>query len=280
MIERKENNGRKIIHEYCCLSEFVEYAEGGPLKSRGRNNSKDVVEFSGGTWEDAIAQAKTGNPELVQELFDGVSIINAMIEEDRIGEIRDVTGEYFDVADFLSGEPEVFRREEFGDKRPVVPVYANFAINCRISNSTIRDRGCGIIALCDELAKRGFIVDLNLCMSNEFCGKEYCEKIHVTLDPLDLDTAAYILANPLCYRRLWFGVLEHAENKANCGHYGYPREYDLDEIFATGLSGFYFVSSNHSLWDSDNYSSLRATKSHIMEMVEKFIEKAEQVILG
>lgn len=279
MIERREGN--KVIFEYSSLSDFVEYAQSGPEKNaRSRENTPDRVRFSGGRWEDAIAQAKTGNPELVSELFDGVSIINAMIEEEKIGEIRDVTGEYFDVADFLSGEPEVFRREEFGDYRPVVPVYANFSMNCRISNEIIKNRGCGIVALCDELAKGGFIVDLNMCMGNEFRGKKYYMKIRVALDPLDLDAAAFIVANPLCYRRLFFGFLEHAENNPQCGSYGYPSEYDLEEIFATGLSGFYFVSSNHSMWDSSNYSSLRATKDHIMGMVESFREKCEQVILG
>jgi hypothetical protein len=278
MIERKVGN--KVIQEYSSLLDFVEYAEGGPADGYSRNNSKSEVEFAGGTWEDAVSQAKTGNPELVQELFNGVNIINAMIEEERIGEIRDVTGEYFDVADFLSGEPEVFRREEFGEKKPVVPVYANFAMNWRVSNSVIRNRGCGIVALCDELAKRGFVVDLNMCMGNQFNGKTYYEKIRVALDPLDLDTAAYIIANPLCYRRLWFVVLEHAENNPRCGFYGYPCEYDLDEIFATGLSGFYFVSSNHRMWDESNYSTLKSTKLHIKDMVESFVEKAEQVILG
>ena len=280
MIERKKGN--KVIQEYSSLMDFVEYAEGSPFgkESRSHNNSAEKVRFSGGTWEDAVKQAKTGNPELVTELFNGVNIINAMIEEDRIGEIRDVTGEYFDVADFLSGEPEVFRREEFGDKRPVVPVYANFAMHSGISNTTIRNRGCGIIALCDELAKSGFIVDLNMCKSDSYNGKVYYTKINVQLDPLDLDTAAFIVANPMCHRRIWFAVLERSEHDPYCGSYGFPGEYDLDEIFATGLSGFYFVSSNHDLFDSCYWSSLKRTKDHIMDMVEQFKEKAEQVILG
>jgi hypothetical protein len=278
MIETRKGN--KIIQKYSSLLDFVEFAEGGPVKGWSRNNNSKRISFTGGTWEDAIKQATTGNPELVQELFNGVNIINAMIEQERIGEIRDVTGEYFDVADYLSGEPEVFRREEFGDQRPVVPVYANFAMNCSISNNVIKNRGCGIIALCDELSKSGFIVDLNMCKSDDYCGKVYYTKIHVANDPLDLDTAAFIVANPMCHRRLWFAVLERSEKNKHCGTYGFPGEYDLDEIFATGLSGFYFASSNHSVFDRENYNSLKATKDHIMDMVERFKEKAEQVIIG
>ena len=283
MLETITDN--KIIQHYSSLLDFVEYAEGNPRKdSYSMSNTAGRIKFTGGTWEDAVSQAKTGNPELVTQLFDGVNIINAMIEEDKIGEIRDVTGEYFDVADFLSGEPEVFRREEFGEQRPVVPVYANFAMNHSVSNTVIRNRGCGIIALCDELSKSGFIVDLNMVKSDTYLRKTYYTKIHVALDPLDLDAAAFIVANPMCHRRLWFSVLERSENKKSCidGEYGYPGEYDLEEIFATGLSGFYFTSSNHHLF-SDNrrkYETLEGTKDHIMNMVEKFKEKAEQVILG
>lgn len=279
MIERRE--GSKVVQEYSSLLDFVEYAEANPHRngSESHKNTDDMINFCGGTWEDAVSQAKTGNPELVQELFNGVNIINAMIEQERIGEIRDVTGEYFDVADFLFGEPEVFRREEYGDKRQVVPVYANFAMNASISNTVIRNRGCGIIALCDELAKSGFIVDLNMVKSDDY-GTKYYTKIKVAIDPLDLDTAAFIVANPMCHRRLWFSILERSEGKANCGTYGRPGEYDLDEIFATGLSGFYFTSSNHRIFDSNNYKTLESTKNHIVSMVEKFKEKAEQVILG
>lgn len=281
MLERRIGN--KIIQEYSSLLDFVEYAEGSPFTDgHSRGNSKDRVKFTGGTWQDAVSQAKTGNPELVTELFNGVNIINAMINEEKIGEMRDVTGEYFDVADYLSGEPEVFRREEYGDQRPVVPVYANFAMNCSVSNTVIKNRGCGIIALCDELAKSGFIVDLNMCKSDEYNRKVYYTKIKVSLDPLDLDSAAFIVANPMCHRRLWCSILERSENSSYCGTYGYPGEYDLDEIFSTGLSGFYFTSSNHSLFSEnrEKYETLEGTKDHILDMVEQFKQNAEQVIMG
>ena len=275
--------GDKIIQQYDSLLDFAEYAEGNMQKNAySKKNTSDRIKFAGGSWEDALTQAKTGNPELVTELFNGVNIINAMIEEDRVGEIRDVTGEYFDVADYLSGEPEVFRREEYSDHRPVVPVYANFGMNCRISNTVIKNRGCGIIALCDELAKNGFIVDLNMVKMDNYGKKQYYTKIYVALDPLDLDAAAYIIANPMCHRRLWFSILERSENKPDCTDrsYGFVGEYDLDEIFATGLSGFYFVSSNHYEFDSGNFTTMRRTKDHIMDMVQAFKEKADQVILG
>lgn len=282
MKETKIGENKHLL-EFDDILDFVAYADAGPKDGY----SKKYMDkgFCNGTYEDAVKQACTGNPELVQSFFDGVNVLSAMIEQDEVGEIRDVTGEYFDVADFLSGEPEVFRREEMGDHRQVIPVYANFSMKSEIDQTTIRNRGCGIIALCDELSKSGFIVDLRLVHAIEkgafdtFTGTYYTN-IRVGLNPLDLDTAAFIIANPLCLRRLWFSVLEHATEKRNCGGYGRPSEYDLSDIFDSGLSGFYFTSSGHRVFSNAHYKTLEATKTHILGMIDSFNSSAEQVILG
>lgn len=260
--------------------EYAEYADTVPESNYSKAKASSRNKFCGGTYREAMKQAVTGNPDLVKSLFEGVNVLEAMIEEDKIGEIRDVTGEYFDVADHLSGEPEVFRRDEFGYQKPVVPIYANFAMNCSISTSTIMNRGCAIVALADELNKTGFIVDLNLVHATEYYGHKYYTKIKLRNDPLDLDAMAFIIANPLCHRRLWFSILELYTDESSCGGYGSPAEYDLSEIFASGLSGFYFVSSNHYEFRSDNYRSLEAAKAHILGMVEQFKSSASQIILG
>ena len=260
------------------ILEYVEYANAVPDKNYSKCNSDD--DWCGGTFEDAVKQAMTGNPDLVKDFFDGVNVIAAMIEEEKVGEIRDVTGEYFDVADYLSGEPEVFRRDEFGERKPVVPVYANFGMNSVISTEIIKNRGIAIAALCDELSKSGFIVDLNVVQAVSYCSKKYYTKIHLQNDPLDIDTLAFCVANPMCLRRLWFAVLENVTDESNCFSYGSPCEYDLQEIFDTGLSGFYFVTSNHDIFRRNNYSSLENAKNHVLGMIEKFKDSAEQVILG
>ena len=260
------------------ILDYVEYCNAVPEKnySKSRTDNK----WCGGTFAEAVKQATTGNPDLVKDFFDGVNIIQAMIEEEKNGEIRDVTGEYFDVADYLSGEPEVFRRDEYGERKPVVPVYANFSMRCDISTDVIKNRGIAITALCDELSKSGFIVDLNVVHAVSYSGKYYYTKIKLQNDPLDIDTLAFCVANPMCLRRLWFALLENVTNDRSCGGYGSPREYDLQEIFDTGLSGFYFTSSGHNVFRSGNYSSLENAKTHVLAMIEKFKDSAEQVILG
>ena len=268
----------QVRHTFDSILEFADYANTVPDSNYSKTNRDDG--FTGGSFQKAMDQAVSGNPELVNRVFDGVNVIRAMIEEDYAGEIRDVTGEYFDVSDFMSGEPEVFRREEYKDSRPVVPVYASFSMNCGISKRAIENRGCAIVALCDELSHSGFIVDLHCVHAVYYSEKKYYTKIKLCTDPLDIDTMAFIVANPLCLRRLWFAALENYTGKSHCHGYGFPCEYDLDDIFSSGVSGFYFTSSNHGAFDVENYSSLTKSKEHIIGMVERFKANPCHVILG
>lgn len=273
-----EHKDRQVIIDFNDVIEYAEYANEVPSSNHSKRCKEN--EFCGGTFADAVTQAKTGNPEFVKKLFDGINIIEALIKEEKIGEIRDVTGEYFDVGDYLSGEPEVFRRDEYGPQKPVIPVYANFSMNGGISNTLILNRGCAIVALIDELQQSGFIVDLVLLDVTTYNGKKYYTKIRVATNPVDLDTVAFIIANPLCLRRLWFAVLEHCTGEDECDGYGRPAEYDLDDLFSKGISGFYFTGSGHRSFSRSYWHSLQAAKDHIMDMAEQFKNSAAQVILG
>ena len=258
--------------------EYAEFAEKCPDNATTREDG--MISWHGGTWEDACKQVRTGNPELVKQLFEGSNIVNALIESDRNGEIRDVTGEYFDVADFLSGEPEVFRRQELDGQRQVVPVWVNFGMLSDVKPKIIVNRGCAIVALVDELQNAGFIVDLRVVKGTDhrIFGKIYAD-IKVRTDPVDLDELAFLIANPLNLRRMWFACLESWQQKSFYGM-GLTIEYDLQELFDSGLSGFYFVGSSHNLFRSYNYETLKNAKEHITEMINQFKESAEQVIIG
>lgn len=271
-------NSRKLLYEFSDILDFVEYAAAVPETnfSKQPHGEVDDKEFYGGSFKDAIKQGKTGNPELVKSLFNGVNTISAIIEEERVGEIRDVTGEYFDVADFLTGEPEVFRREEYVDRKPVVPVYANFSMSSSVSIDCIQNRGCAIVALCDELSRSGFIVDLHLVHCALYNDRKYYTNITIKNDPIDLDTMAFILANPLCLRRLWLAALERYTGEEECIGYGRPREYLMDDI----QNGFYFVSSCHEEYDYKNYISLDRAKEHVLEMIERYKASPDRVICG
>lgn len=287
MIEQKIDD-KRTLYTFYGIGDYVDYANDNPYvgsESASRKNTRGAIEFAGGTYEDAVEQAKTGNPELVNSFYDGVESLNAMIEQDGMAYYRDVTGEFFDVGDYLSGEPECWwRNDEFSGKRQVVPVYANFAMHCGISNKIILNRGCAIVALCDMLQRLGFIVDLNVVHAVRdswiYSGQKYYEKVVVKTDPIDLDLLAFLVANPLFNRRLQFSALENYTKREHPDGYGTPIEYDLPDIFDTGVSGFYFTSSNHSVFKESNYNTLEHAKEHVLAMIGEFAKDEKQVIFG
>lgn len=277
-MKQSKIGNKKIVLEFSDILDFVEYCNQVPAKNFSRTFGNSS--FCKGSFAEAVKQAQRGNPNLVRQLFNGTNCISYLIEKEAVGEIRDVTGEYFDVADFLSGEPEVFRRDEYADKKPVVPIYANVAVSSFVKQEQIINRGCAIVALCDELCRSGFIVDLHLVDATDYNGKTYYTVVKVDINPLDLDTAAFIVANPLFSRRLWFAMLENVTGESECDGYGRPTEYDLSDLFEDGVSGFYFVSSAHKVYNPMKFNTLEAAKDHVLEMLDKFKDSAEQVVLG
>lgn len=269
---------RKFLH-FDDILDFADYANKVPEDNWSK--IRDDHEWCGGSFEDAMKQAKTGNPELCQKIFDDVKIIEALIKDDKKADIRDVTGEYFDIGTVLSNEPECWFRKEINGQKPVIPIYASFGMLSSVDVDLITTRGAAIVALIDELEQNGFIVDLHLEKSTEYRGHIYHYSIDVRTDPIDVDTIAFIIANPLCQRRLSFAVLENITNQDCCSGYGYSVNYDPKRILQNSdLSGFYFCCSSSQYFRNSNYESLEAAKKHIMNMLEMFKNNAAQVIFG
>lgn len=271
----------KVFHFFDGLLDFAEYADGVSKQNFSKNNMEN--RWSGGTFEDAMRHARTGNPELVKNLFEDVRILEGLLEEDGLMTVRDVIGDYFDVGEVISGEPECWRREEYALQKPVIPVFASFGMNGRIDKDVIMNRGAAIVALVDSLEKQGFIIDLHLESSTRYAMTRYYDSIKIKTDPIDLDAMAFIIANPLCLRRLKLAVLERVTGKKTCqgGHYGFPINYDTSRILTDSeLSGFYFTCSNNSNFSENNYKTLEAAKNHIIGMMESFRSNPNQVIIG
>ena len=275
----QEKTGDKVFTHFDGLLEYAEYADGVPVFNYSKDNNDN--DWHGGTFEDAMNQARTGNPELVKSLFDDIQILEGLLEEGDTDTIRDVTGDYFDVGEVISGEPECWRREEYALQKPVIPVFASFSMSCGIRNKIIKNRGAAIIALVDALEKQGFIVDLHLEASRRYEGVTYYDSIKIKTDPIDLDSMAFILANPLCLRRLNLAVLERILSHSNPPGHGMPMNYDTSKILADkDLSGFYLTCSNNDHFDESNYKNLNAAKDHIIKMMESFRENPNQIIIG
>ena len=282
-------NDKDTLYTFYGIGDYVDFAESNTYWNRGSSShstSRDSTSFAGGSYNEALKQAAKGNPELVKEFYDKVDVINAMIDGEGDAYSRDVTGEFFDTGDFLSGEPECWwKNDSVYGARKVVPVYANISMCAGVSNSVIRNRGCAIVALCDMLQRQRFIVDLNIVMGKEASwmggnGRRLFQRVIVHTDPIDLDMVAFIIGNPLFYRRLQFSVTEIYAERSHPAGYGTPCEYQLEDIFDSGLSGFYFTSSNHSTFSSDKYRTPERAKDHVLSMIEEFKQNEKQVIFG
>lgn len=270
-----------FLFEFVSVSDFVEYSSNGPKFGYSRDASRSSCKFSGGTWQQAVEQSITGNPELVKEIVYGVECISGVIDREAPEWIRDVEGDYFDVADYLAGEPEVFRKQEDSGSKKIIPVYASFAMGSSISNSVIKNRGCAIIALVDELQKSGNIVELNLVFGSLYNGKTRYIKINIAQDPADLDAAAFVLANPLCLRRIYLAFLETEEKKESCGKYGHPVDFAIELIYGDcEVPGINFVGSCSFDFFSFNYSSMKAAKEHVKDMISEFITNPKRIVRG
>lgn len=276
-MKKKCLSKKEFLFEFDSVSDFVEYSSQGP--ENGTSRAKYRTETAGGTWEQALEQAITGNPELVQEIAYGVGKIDGMIGKDTPGWIRDVTGDFFDVADFLSGEPEVFRREELNEKKMVVPVFANFSMSHRISNEAIKNRGCAIIALVDELQRAGFIAELSLVFGSLYRNVYRYIKINISQDPVDLDAAAFVLANPMCLRRVYLAFLERECKKSDCGGYGSPVEFPVSRIIETAeFGGINFGSSSSGYFDERDYCDLETSKDHVETILTELSRNPGKVV--
>ena len=70
--------------------------------------------------------------------------------------------------------------------------------------------------------------------------------------------------------------MERYTGEDNCGRYGHPHEYEVDEV----SSGFLFVSSLHNEFNSWCYETLEAAKNHVLGMIERYNSSPGQVVCG
>ena len=106
-------------------------------------------------------------------------------------------------------------------------------------------------------------------------------RFNVQNNPIVLDMAAFMIANPLFFRRICFSLIEMWTEEQSPWSYGHPIEYDLDDLFQDGVSGFYFCSSAHRIFRRcSNYGTLEDAKNHILDMISEFQKNEKQVVIG
>jgi hypothetical protein len=204
--------------EFYSIAEFAEYANRTPANAYSRTYEKDS--FCPSDFDTALQDATTGNPEYVRDIFAGAEVMSQDVSDEISGYHRDVEGQFFDVADVMSGEPEHWWAEDHAPARKVIRITAMIGMSCNAETSDINNRGAAIVSLCDEFQKQGAIVELTLVKAVIYNGRKYIATIHVPTNPLDIDAVAFAVANPAANRRLGFAYLEVESGKRNCLSYG------------------------------------------------------------
>lgn len=226
------------VYEFPSLKEFARYADMVPAENFSRTNSEN--KWAGGTFADALRQAEYGNSNFASPFVTELTELERIFLTEHEYDVRDITGEYFDVGDFLSGEPEYFFARMLEEQKPIMTIAANIGMNWLQTPALIRRRGCAILALADQLLTRGFQITMKLVESFVFEGKKIVFSIQIHQSPLELNDAVFVLANPLCLRRLGFAVLERVMHRSNCEGYGCPEDFSVNELFSDDECGFYF----------------------------------------
>ncbi len=288
---RGRSSSRTDFFEFDSICEYADYIEKNLSQESEARHYKDggKSSWSWQSWEDAMKSAKNGNREYAKNLFDRLDIMEWSVLGNAFEEIRDVEGEYFDVGDVLSGEPECFRRMEPREVKPAIPVYVNFSQACSVSETEIMNRGTAIVAMCDTLEKDGYRVELNvICAcryrpvfrSNPTIEKNVGKlhrilfKVNMPNDPLDMDGISFALINPAFFRRLFFGVMGLVSGyNGSAGCYYATDEFDYDDMkrigYEEGSGGIYF-GSDWCAWNHKRFSTLESAKQHVLEVVEKY----------
>lgn len=261
-------NGVTNLHFYG-VQDLVEY-----IKYTPETNTSVAYwdnEWCGGTFKHALELAKYGDKTNAQNIYEGLVKLR---DADKYAEasryVKDVAGEYYDVGEYLAGEPECFFAERGEPARPVVEVVASVSMSSRISAESIRNRGAAIVALCDALDEDGYSVDLQIVFGAfglplEYGIRMYCY-LHLATDPIDLDAVGFVLANASFQRRLMFAVMEKATGKRSLDRWQYGTPCDIQPK----AGQVYFCSSRHGEFNSHNYATPKSAAEHIRTALTDF----------
>ena len=178
-----------------------------------------------------------------------------------------VTGDFIDVGDFLSGVPECWGsviEEPKAMKQATVLI--DCMAHCGINAGDIENRGSAIISMIDQLRESGHYLSITIA--------SYFKDVHngISIAPsitfetdngYSRDVLAFCIAHPGMLRRMFFGVLETYFKKNSLGSYGScgkqtQKGYD---IFLEDITAGY-------------WGTIEAAKGNIDKVIENYERKA------
>lgn len=179
--------------------------------------------------------------------MDGVQSISSTLEVigsgkdvySVMGDDFDVTGEYLELGEYLSGEPECMVNMQMEVEAPVVNILFEISTNGGTAPRYIINRGAAILRVAQMIENSGqrvCIYGSNFSKAGtEFHGQIICLK-HADQN-FDLHSLSYALVHPSMLRRHTFRCTEGLpEEHASKYEHGYGRSMGLREIEDLGDS--------------------------------------------
>lgn len=246
------------------LHEFWQYSfrESNAYNKESRTYAND---WGGGLdWNESKRVALMGWQNGLIEIDKFQARVNELITSKivRHKPVYAVAGNYIDIGNYLSNDPECFITKEYDEnnhKGKIITIVCSISFSSDISPETIIQRGAMVCALIDAIEYAGYRAEVicnetsskyssNRDGNNKECGWfEVDVTIKKANQPLNQIELAFCLAHPAMLRRVMFSVAEIEGWSDYTSNYGYPAKATnkgdiyIEEVF-TGV-----VSDNKAI---------------------------------
>ena len=259
-----------------CFEDVYEIFKNLPSSNHCKTTSN--LSWHGGTTQDALDMSEKGNGKAASEVMQVVENIKRKMPFKFVSKNNfnfSDEGQCFDVGRVVSGEPEYWLDASVFKPEEVLEIYINGCMHCGISTKTIRNRGAAIVAVIDILSER-YIIDAKFILSNDipdfYVKHGYYNKqayiVDVPNTPLDIDLLTFMASNPLFFRRIWFGWLEHTNERDEMGNYGTPNDLEL----AQKENVLYFGSSLHESFKESYFKDEISSAEWVEKIVNTYMK--------
>lgn len=217
------DNAITWANTFYSLDDFVDAA----IANRRYGNSGGDS-WAGGSWDDAIRQAKNGAPDLTAKAMplvdSAISYVHKETELHTWEPVWDVTGGAVDVGAYVTGVPENMVRYDpapVSNVGRVITLCASVCYSGALSVDTVLRRGVALTALALALEETGHAVELWADLSTSgrarSGGRMYAIRTRVLVkgahDFVDHSRIAYAYAHPTMLRHLGFAQWDGAPEK-------------------------------------------------------------------
>jgi hypothetical protein len=250
------------MNKHLIFEDLHEFWEFSFRESNAYNKSsrKHASDWGGGlNWQDSKNLALKGWQEGLIEVDKFQARINDLITSKivRHKPVYAVAGNYIDIGNYLSNDPECFITKEYDEnnqKGKIITIVCSIGFSAAISPETIIQRGIMVCALIDAIEYAGYRAEViaNVALARNNSNRDGSNKekgwleIDVTIkkanQALNRIELAFCLAHPAILRRIMFSVAEIEGWSDFAIDYGYPSKATnkgdiyIEEVFSEVVS--------------------------------------------